>query len=121
MWCPGDVEGCAAEECPCPCGVLVCGVHGHADVGEDPYCLHWLRAGILDETEGRGYEAIETVHASLAPGRRAGSRVKTAAARRRGDLRCTFCIARKFLALRLHDLALSYGGHDGHACNLGRI
>jgi hypothetical protein len=59
MRCQGGVEGCAAEEFLCPCGVLTCEVHGHADAGHDPYCPHWLRAEILDETEGRGYEDID--------------------------------------------------------------
>jgi hypothetical protein len=40
-------------------GVLACEVHGHAAVGDDPYCPHWLRAEILDETDGRGYEDID--------------------------------------------------------------
>jgi len=59
MSCPGDVDGCAAEAFRCPCGVLACEVHGHADVGDDPYCPHWLRTEILDETAGRGYEDID--------------------------------------------------------------
>jgi hypothetical protein len=59
MGCPGDVEGCAAEAFLCPCGVLACEVHGHADGGNDPYCPHWLRAEILDETDVRGYEDID--------------------------------------------------------------
>jgi hypothetical protein len=59
MWCPGDVEACAAEEFLCPCGVLACEVPGHADVGHDPYCPHWRRAQIPDETVGRGYEDID--------------------------------------------------------------
>jgi hypothetical protein len=59
MGCPGDVDGCVADTFHCPCGVLACEVHGHADVGDDPYCPHWLRAEILDETAGRGYEDID--------------------------------------------------------------
>lgn len=59
IWCPGDVEGCAVEAFLCPCGVLACEVHGHADAGDDPYCPHWLRAGILGEAVGRGYEDLD--------------------------------------------------------------
>ena len=59
MGCPGDIDGCVADTFRCPCGVLACEVHGHADVGDDPYCPHWLRAEILDETAGRGYEDID--------------------------------------------------------------
>jgi hypothetical protein len=59
MGCPGDVEGCAAEAFRCPCGVLGCEVHGHADAGNDPYCPHWRRAESPDETNGRGYEDID--------------------------------------------------------------
>ena len=59
MGCPGDVEGCAAEAFRCPCGVLACEVHGHADAGDDPYCPQWRRAESPDETDGRGYEDID--------------------------------------------------------------
>jgi hypothetical protein len=59
MWCPGDREGCAAETFLCPCGVLACELHRHADVGDDPYCTHWRRAESPDATDGRGYEDID--------------------------------------------------------------
>jgi hypothetical protein len=59
MWCPGNIEGCAAEQFLCPCGILACALHGHAGVGDDPYCPHWLRAESPDETDGRGYEDID--------------------------------------------------------------
>jgi hypothetical protein len=59
VWCPGNIEGCAAEAFLCPCGILACELHGHADVGDDPYCPHWLRAESMAETDGRGYEDID--------------------------------------------------------------
>jgi hypothetical protein len=59
MRCPGNIEGCAAKAFPCPCGVLACELHGHVDVGDDPYCMHWLRAESMAETDGRGYEDID--------------------------------------------------------------
>jgi hypothetical protein len=59
MWCQGDIEGRAAEVFLCPCGVPACELHGHADVGDDPYCPHWLRVESLDATGGRGYEDID--------------------------------------------------------------
>jgi hypothetical protein len=59
MGCPGDIEGCAAETCRCPCGVPACEVHGHAAAGDDPYCPHWLRAEIPDATGGRGYKVLD--------------------------------------------------------------
>jgi hypothetical protein len=59
MGCSGNVNNCTADAFLCPCGVLMCEVHGHADVGDDPYCPHWLPAETLDETKGRGYEDID--------------------------------------------------------------
>jgi hypothetical protein len=59
MGCPGHIEGCTAEAFLCPCGILACELHGHVDVGDDPYCPHWLRAESMTETDGRGYEDID--------------------------------------------------------------
>jgi hypothetical protein len=59
MQCPGHIEGCEVEVFFCPCGILACELHGHADVGDDPYCAHWLRDESLAETDGRGYEDID--------------------------------------------------------------
>jgi hypothetical protein len=59
MWCAGTIEGGAAEACLCPCGILACERHGHADVGDDPYGPHGLRAESMAEIDGRGYEDID--------------------------------------------------------------
>jgi hypothetical protein len=42
-----EAEGCAAEAFLCPCGVPACALHGHMDVGDDPYCPHWLWAEMV--------------------------------------------------------------------------
>jgi hypothetical protein len=43
----------------CPGGMPAYALHGHADVGDDPYCPHGLRAERVAETDGRGYEDID--------------------------------------------------------------